>query len=281
MEIDQRRSPERIEDRGLIDPVSGAPALSVKPRFERWFSLLVIILFLLVWEWLARTARVSALFFPAPTATLERLVDWTLTGELAAEFAITFKRVVLGFVYGGGAGLLLGLAMGWSSRLRTMLDPIVAALHPVPKLAVLPVILILFGIGESSRLILISISTFFPMFISSMAAVLQINPTFFEVARNYGAGRWQIFRRVVVPGSMPIVLSGARLALNLSLSITMAVELRFADTGLGAVLWLSWETLRTTYLYATVLILALLGIGFNWSLIVIKKRLVPWHQEHQ
>jgi NitT/TauT family transport system permease protein len=79
---------------------------------------------------------------------------------------------------------------------------------------------------------------------------------------------------------LPIVLSGARLALNLSLSITMAIELRFANNGLGAVLWLSWETLRTTYLYAAVVILALLGIGFNWSLLVVKKRMAPWHQEH-
>jgi NitT/TauT family transport system permease protein len=211
---------------------------------------------------------------------MARLYQWTVSGELFEEFSVTFKRVTLGFVYGGGIGLLLGLAMGWSSRLRTMLDPIVAALHPVPKLAILPVVLILFGIGESSRLILISFSTFFPMFINSMAGVLQINPTYFEVARNYGANRWHVFRRVVLPGSLPIVLSGARLALNLSLSITMAIELRFANNGLGAVLWLSWETLRTTYLYAAVVILALLGIGFNWSLLVVKKRMAPWHQEH-
>ena len=205
------------------------------------------------------------------------LIEWAETGDLSEAFWLTLSRVLLGFLYGGGIGFGLGLLLGWSSRLRSMIDPLIAALHPIPKLAVLPLVLIVFGIGESSRLILISFSTFFPMFINTMAGVLEISPTFYEVAQNFGASRWNVFRRVVLPGSLPIVLSGARLALNLSLSITMAIELRFANKGLGAVLWLSWETLRTSYLYATVAILALLGIGLNWSLMVLKRRLAPWH----
>jgi NitT/TauT family transport system permease protein len=184
MEDAQRRSSERSENLGLIVEADEITIEPDKKGLDRWFSLLVLVVFLAIWEWLARTGRVSPLFFPAPSATMARLYQWTISGELFEEFSVTFKRVTLGFVYGGGVGLLLGLAMGWSSRLRTMLDPIVAALHPVPKLAILPVVLILFGIGESSRLILISFSTFFPMFINSMAGVLQINPTYFEVARN-------------------------------------------------------------------------------------------------
>ena len=247
---------------------------------ERLVPVAIVVGFLLLWEWLSQTGRVSTLFFPAPTHSLKTLYDWAQSGELWHEFSVTFSRVVLGFAYGGGIGLLTGLLLGYSRRLRAMFDPLIAAIHPVPKLAVLPIILIIFGIGEESRLILISFSTFFPVFINSMAGVLQINPIYFEVAANYGASRWQTFRRVVVPCSLPIVLSGARLALNLSLSITMAIELRFANDGLGTVLWLSWETLRTSLLYATVIILAIMGIVFNWSLVTAKKRLAPWHQEH-
>jgi NitT/TauT family transport system permease protein len=259
----------------------GSPSASNgRSKKERLVPVAIVVVFLLTWEWLAQSGRVSTLFFPAPTKSVATLYEWGKSGELASEFMVTFSRVVLGFLYGGGIGLLTGLLLGYSRRLRTMFDPLIAALHPVPKLAVLPIILIVFGIGEESRLILISFSTFFPMFINSMAGVLQINPIYFEVAQNYGASRWQTFRKVVVPGSLPIVLSGARLALNLSLSITMAIELRFANDGLGTVLWLAWETLRTSLLYATVVILAIMGIVFNWSLIAAKKRLAPWHQEH-
>jgi len=212
---------------------------------------------------------------------IDNFIAWFRSGELIVEVRTSLLRVISGFVIGGSLGLLIELMMGWSKRLRRILDPIFASLHPVPKIALLPVVLIIFGFGESSRIFLISLAAFFPMLINSMAGVQQIPPIFFEVAEDYKAPRWLIFRRVILPGSLPQILTGARLALNLSLVITVVVELRMSNVGLGSVLWKSWETLRTTYLYSAVFIIAFLGITMNYLIAFLRVRLIPWHEDHQ
>lgn len=170
--------------------------------------------------------------------------------------------------------------MGWSRRIRGILDPIVAALHPIPKFALLPMVIIFFGLGKSSRIALVSIGTFFPMVVNAMTGVLQINPIYYEVMENYGASRFDIFRRVVVPGSLPFALSGARLSLRSSLTLTIGVEMVFGNTGLGSKLWLSWETMRMVDMYSILLIIALIGVGMVTLLEGTKRYLTPWHQEN-
>lgn len=246
---------------------------------ERWAPIIIVVVFFSVWEFLAQTDRIYTLFFPAPTSIAATLAEMIRSGKMAEDFVPTVRRMFSGFAIGAGAGLIVGLSMGWSSRLRAALDPIVAAIHPIPKISLLPIILIIFGFGELSRVVMVSISAFFPMLINSMAGVTQINPTYFEVTKNYKASQWKVFRRVVLPGSLPLVLSGARLALTLALTITIVIEIRFANEGLGTVIWLSWETLRTTHLYAVVAVLSVLGMSINFALLWLKKVLVPWHED--
>jgi len=249
---------------------------SVWVLLERWLSVLIFLLILGIWEWLVSAGRLSALFFPAPSVIVKTLALWTFDGQLAPHLAVTLSRVLAGFVIGGVSGLLLGLVMGWSRRLRTVIDPFIAATHPIPKISVLPLIMIIFGIGETSKMVVVSIAAFFPMVINTVAGVRQINPLYFEVTENYGAKPIKVFRRVIIPGSLPLILAGMRLALNSSLVITIAVELVAADRGLGALIWLAWETLRTEELYASLVVTAALGIGINFILQYLTKRLVPW-----
>ena len=177
---------------------------------------------------------------------------------------------------GGIPGMVLGLLMGWSRRLRIVIDPLIAAAHPIPKIAILPLIMIVFGIGESSKVIVVAVAVFFPMLINTMAGVRHIHPIHFEVAQNYGAGLIKVFTRIVVPGSLPMVLTGARLALNIALLLTIAVELVAAQEGLGAMIWFAWQTMRTEELYASLIVIAALGIGFNLLLQSLTKHLIPW-----
>lgn len=251
----------------------------ILPKPELWVSFFIVAAFFGTWELLSRSGRVNTLFFPAPTAIAATLAEMISSGELAEDFIPTFRRMLSGFAIGAGTGLILGLLMGWSKRLRVAFDPIIAALHPVPKIALLPIILIIFGFGESSRIVMVSIAAFFPMLINSMAGVTQINPTYFEVTKNYGASQWKVFWRVVLPGSLPMILTGARLALTLALTITIVVEIRFGNVGLGTVIWLAWETLRTKQLYAVVGVLSALGMSINFTLLGLKKILVPWHED--
>jgi len=246
---------------------------------ERLITLGLILGFFLIWELLAGAGLLSKIIFPAPSRILNSFFINVMVGKYTRDLVSTFSRVFAGFIIGGSSGLLLGLIMGWSLRIRRILDPIIAALHPIPKFALLPMVIILFGIGESSRIAMVSISAFFPMLISTMVGVLQINPTYYEVVENYGASRLDIFRKVVLPGSLPFVIGGMRLALKSALTLTIGVEMVFGNTGLGRVLWVSWETMRMTDMYSALLIVSIIGFGLTWSLESLKKILIPWHQE--
>ena len=233
------------------------------------------------WEAAARQGWLSPLLLPAPSAIAAKTAGLVASGELFRQTAATVSRVVLGLVLGGVPGTLAGLAMGWSRRVRALGDPLVAATHPIPKIAILPLIMVVFGIGESSKVLVIAVSAFFPMLISAMAGVRQISPIHFEVARNCGASPTTVLTRVVLPGSLPLLLAGARLALNTALLLTIAVELVLTENGLGAMIWMAWQTLRVDQLYASLLAIAVLGVLFNALLRRLSATLVPWQEERQ
>jgi NitT/TauT family transport system permease protein len=241
----------------------------------------VVVVALAVWELQVHTGRLSALFFPAPSAIALTLVRLLGSGELAAHLGATLSRLLLGFALGGLPGLILGLAMGWSRRLRVLIDPFIAAAHPIPKISVLPLIMIIFGIGEASKIVTVAVAVFFPILINTMAGVRHIAPLYFEVAQNYGASLLKVFTRVVMPGSLPLVLTGVRLALNVALLVNIAVELVAAQEGLGEMIWFAWETLRTEELYASLIVIAALGTGLNFLLQRLTARLVPWQVERE
>ena len=137
--------------------------------------------------------------------------------------------------------------------------------------------MIIFGIGEASKIVAISIAAFFPMLINCMSGVRQLNPVYFEVTQNYRASSWKTFSRVVFPGSLPLILTGTRLAINMAMVISIAVELLAAKEGLGVIIWFSWQTLRIEELYASLVVIALLGISINLFLQYLSKRLTPWY----
>jgi ABC-type nitrate/sulfonate/bicarbonate transport system permease component len=244
--------------------------------WEPWISVLIFILLLAAWEWLARTGRISTLFFPAPSRIAAGFVRMLKNGTLADSLLATLQRLFVGFVCGAVPGLFLGLAMGWSPRLRAIVDPFIAAVHPIPRLAVFPLIMIIFGIGESSKIIAIGISSFFPVLINSMTGVRELNPVYFEVARNYGASRWKTFPRINLPSTLPSVLSGIRIGINMAMVIAVAVELLSAQKGLGVLIWFAWQTFRIEDLYVSLFVTAFLGIVINILLHLITRKLVPW-----
>jgi ABC-type nitrate/sulfonate/bicarbonate transport system permease component len=240
---------------------------------------LAILVLLALWQWQASSQGISSLLFPPPTKILSTMVKETLNGSLLTNLAITLQRLFFGFLIGSVSGMLLGLVMGLSRPVRTLFEPFVSAIHPMPKIALLPLIMIFFGIGEMSKIVAIALGAFFPLLINSLAGVNQIRPIYFEVAQNYGANRWKTFTRIVVPGSLPLVLSGFLLALNTALLMTISVELVSAHEGLGAMIWLAWQTLRTEELYVALIVIALLGLIFNFLFKWLKTILSPWNEE--
>ncbi|HET6363287.1 MAG TPA: ABC transporter permease [Gemmatimonadota bacterium] len=216
------------------------------------------------------------LYFPPPTAITRKLVELFADGTLPRNLGMSLYRMVVGLLIGTGLGFLGGVVMGRSAALRRITDPIVGAVYPIPKIAILPLVMIFLGIGESSKLFVISIGAFFPMLISTLAGVLQIPSIYFEVAANYGTGRKRLLTRVILPASMPTVLGGLRIALNSVMHVTIAIEVVAAVTGLGALVWFSWETFDVEKLYATLVVIAVLGIGATHLVNRLSRGLVPW-----
>ncbi len=276
LEDTRRRSAEKLTNAQLKETPDRS---SIRP--EWWGTAIIIIAPLVIWEVLARSGKISSLFFPAPSVIFLTSIQLITSGKLSIHLGITLWRVFIGFFLGGISGLMLGLAMGWSRPLRMVIDPLIAAAHPVPKIAILPLIMIFFGIGESSKIVVIAVATFFPMLINTVTGVRQINPIHFEVAENYGASLNKILTRVILPGSLPMVLTGARLALNIALLLAIAVELVSAQEGLGAMIWLAWQTLRTEELYVSLFVTAALGMILNFLLQRITLYLVPWQTEQK
>lgn len=198
------------------------------------------------------------------------------TADFWLTLSATLFRLMAGLLIGCSAGLLLGWVMGASRPVRVAFDPVVAALHPVPKLAIFPIFLVLLGIGEASKVALVALTAFFPMVINTLAGVQQIDRTYLDAAANFGASGRTLLRHVILPASLPMALAGLRLAVNSALVVTISIEMLSARQGLGAQIWLAWQTLRTEELYATLVVIAVIGLIMNQVLALIAHRSMPW-----
>lgn len=232
---------------------------------------------LALWEVAVFAGFVDALLFPPPSTILESAGELIASGVLTAHIAATGLRVGAGVAIGAGLGMFLGIAMGSSPGLRAVVDPLIGALHPVPKIAILPLIMVVFGIGDVSLVIVIATGAFFPMVINTMTGVHQINPNYLDLARLHGVSGWKKMRRIVIPAAGPSLMAGLRLSLNTTLLITVAVEMIAARTGLGSMIWLSWSTLRTEHIYVAIAVTVIFGLAVNGVLSWVTKRTLPWY----
>lgn len=226
-------------------------------------SLILLACTLLPCEIAARSGLVSPLLFPVPSVILGWLWTELWDGELLAQMAASGWRLAGGVGLGAGLGLVVGLAMGAVPRLRVVLDPVIAAIHPLPKVALLPLFLVLFGFGETARLLPVALVAFFPMAIAAATAIRAIDPLLWDVARNYGAGPWMTLRRIMLPGARPVLLTGLRLSLNVAIVVMISVEMLSGTDGLGATIWQAWQTMRIEQLYGTLVVIAASGILLN------------------
>jgi NitT/TauT family transport system permease protein len=197
-------------------------------------------------------------------------------GDLLHHVGATLMRMVGGLALGAGSGVMLGLAMGWLPPLRRMLDPLVSAFHPIPKIALFPLVIVVLGIGESSKLVAIALAAFFPSLISSMGGVLSIASVQLDLARNYGAGPRAMLFRILLPGSLPMILTGLRVATSVAFLSAISIEMVAAKQGLGALLWLSWQLFRIEQLYATIVVIAVIGITNTALIRFVRRRMAPW-----
>jgi len=241
-------------------------------------SLWLPVLLVAIWQAAASNGWLNPFFFPAPTTVLATGWHMTLTGELPRELTHTFGRYAQGVTLGCLGGIVCGALMGVSVAARRALEPIVAALYSTPKLTLLPLLMLLVGIGDESRVILIALVGFIFLSMQTLDGVRGVDPRYVEMARNYRAGRWAVIRRIYLPAALPQIFTGFRIALTRSMVTAIALELVAGENGIGAVIWLAWETLATERLYVGILVAAAIGIVVHKALFRLEERLIPWRR---
>jgi NitT/TauT family transport system permease protein len=254
--------------------------LQNKENHYRIISYLSPILVLLLWEFTVRVGILDYRFFPPPSVVLGTLIEMIVSGELFDHLFISLQRILLGFVLGAIPGIIIGLLMGWNRWVRAFLDPIIAAVYPIPKISLLPLILIIFGLGELSKVITVAIAGFFLILLTTAHGVMNIDPILIQAAKNYGAKGISLFTKVILPASLPSIFSGLRLSLGISLLIIVAAEFVAANRGIGYLIWISWSTLSVKKMYVGLVVIAVLGLIFTRSLEYLGRKLMPWMQEN-
>lgn len=247
-----------------------------KPNLVPIITLAVL---LLLWELGSRAGWISTVFFPSPLKIFSSLWNLVKNGELLKALNATLLRFISGMICGAFAGAVFGLMMGWWPKINNFLSPWMAAFYPIPKIAIFPLLMIIFGIGEGSKFVAILLAAFFPMLIATLAGVQQISRIYFEVAQNYGVRGRRVFTRILLPGSLPSMMAGLKMASNTAFVIAISVEVISAKSGLGVLLWFGWQTFRVSELYAVLVVISLLGIILNYLIEKATTYLVPWMGE--
>jgi ABC-type nitrate/sulfonate/bicarbonate transport system permease component len=245
-------------------------------RAERLLKVLSPVALLLIWEAMARIGWLDLRFFPPPSKVVVTLGELTASGELWRHLYATLYRVWWGFVLGAVPGVLLGLAMGLNRWMRAVLDPIIAATYPLPKTAMVPLLLLIFGIGETSKVALLVIGVFFPVLINTLAGVTQIGRIYFDVGQNFQASRTRVVRTIAIPGALPTILAGLRLGAGLALILVYVAELVGTDRGIGYMMWNAWTIFAVDRMYAGLLVIGILGYLISLCFDFAERWLVPW-----
>jgi sulfonate transport system permease protein len=241
---------------------------------------LVPALILVVWQALSMAGLIAARVLPAPTEVARAGWELLTEGELLKDVAISARRAMTGFLIGGGIGFILGLVNGffpWGARL---LDSSVQMGRNIPHLALIPLVILWFGIGEEARLFLVAIGVAFPIYINTYHGVRSVDAGLIEMSKTYGLSTWQLFRQVILPGALPSILVGVRYALGIMWLTLIVAESIAATSGIGYVTMNAREFLQTDVLVLGILLYALLGKGADFAARAMERQLLAWHPSY-
>ncbi len=236
---------------------------------------------LVLWELLGRSGWVNPLFSSSPSRVLRAGISYVSTGEALADAGATLAAFGAGFLMAIVAGIMLGLLMGWYRRLEALLDPVFSFAYTSPRPALLPLIIIWFGIGLESKIALVFISALFPIVFSTATGVRTIDHAVFNVARSFSASTWQIFRTIVLPSSVPHVISGLRIALGHALTAVIFAEMVAANKGIGYAMGVAANTFNTDLVFFGFFLVGGTGVLVTEILRRIERHFERWRPDIQ
>ncbi len=229
-----------------------------------------------LWEALARAGWVPVLFLPSPLGVLREGWEMAASGELLVHLAASLRRLVLGFAVGGALGVAVGVAVGFFALAEAIGTPLIAATFPIPKIALLPLLILWLGLGEASKVAVIALGVFFPMAINTYAGVRQADPLLVRAAVAFGARRWSVIRKVILPSALPMIFAGLRLGAGTALLLLVAAEMIAVESGIGFLVLHAGNIMATTKLMVGIVLLSLLGVLSHWGLARLERLALPW-----
>src|SRR6266481_2250887 len=237
------------------------------------------IAFLVIWQILLMAGIGDRRFVPAPSDIAQRFITLAGTGELEWHVGVTLYRVFLGYIIGAVPAVAVGLLMAMFRPVRIFFDPLIAALFPIPKIALMPLLLLAFGFGDASKIALVAIAVFFPVVVNTYVGAANIESIYWDVAKNYGASQRVMFTRIVFFGALPTIFAGLRIALAVSFIVLVASEFVATKSGIGYLIWNSWELLQADVMFVGIVTIGILGLITSALFQEIERKAIPWKTE--
>lgn len=246
---------------------------------ERLVGVASPLALLLLWEVCGRAGWIDTRFFPVPSVIAQKMYTLAMSGELWEHLFASLQRLWWGSLLGGIPALVIGIIMGLYRPIHAAIDPLISATYPVPKSAILPLILLIFGLGEASKIVMVALGVFYPVVINTISGVRQIDKIYLDVGHNFSASRWQTFRTIALPGALPSIMAGVKLGIGMGLILIAIAEMVGAKTGIGFMIWDAWQVLSVENMYVGLIVISILGFVLTLLLNEIEALVLPWKSE--
>ncbi|MFT6559140.1 ABC transporter permease [Sneathiella sp.] len=246
------------------------------PKPMRAVAPVVFVFLIGFWEMGSRSGWISPLVLPAPSEAFNAFMELFDSGLLVQHMSASLQRLIVGWISGSLLGLAFGLAAGLFSLARGGIVPLVAAIFPIPKIALLPLFIIWFGIGEESKIATILFGTFFPTVIAVYGGVDNVDRGLIRMGQSFNLSWWSIVWKIILPGAMPAILSGFRISASIGIILLVAAEMIGAEYGIGAYILLAGNLMALDQLVAGVTILSVLGLSVSWLIGRAERFLLRW-----
>jgi len=239
----------------------------------RWVSPVVL---LLLWELGSRSGLIPERTLAAPSAVLTTLAGMIASGELPANLLVSFGRAALGLAIGVSTGMVLGLIAGLSRQGEAIVDPLMQIKRTIPVLALTPLFIVWFGIGETPKIALIAFATLFPVYLNLYNGIRGVDVRLLDAARSFGLSQRELISDVILPGALPSLLVGLRYSLSVAVLVLVIAEQINASSGLGYLINNARDFMRTDIIVVCLMVYAILGLGADWIVRIIEKRALAW-----
>lgn len=267
---------------GVLDIGNNAKRFKfLKERASAWLrGLLLVFAFFAVWEALPRMGIVDQAFLPPFSEIIKALINLIVSGKLFVHIGVSLQRSIIGFGLAVLVAIPLGLLMGWYTRFERYTDLFIQSLRNTSTLALLPVFILFLGIGEASKIAIIFYGSTWLLLINTISGVKNVDPIYIKAAKSMGVSDTDLFRKVILPASIPSIVAGAKLGAKTALLLVIAAEMIGAKSGLGFFIQNAQYNFMIPEMYAAILTLVILGLTVNYLLVWFEMKVTSWKGDH-